>query len=51
MIHFCLECGKLLENTEDRDEYLCAGCNAKLDNDLHLMESDSITVEDFFQVI
>jgi DNA-directed RNA polymerase subunit RPC12/RpoP len=50
IIHYCLECGKELQHQEEHD-LLCFSCNAKMENDLRLMEDDDFVIEGVFQII
>jgi hypothetical protein len=43
MVFFCIECGKKLER-EETEIGFCADCNARIENDIHILresEDDS----------
>jgi hypothetical protein len=45
MTHTCLECGKNLKN-EELNIGFCADCNAKIENDFHILsESEDSNFE------
>jgi hypothetical protein len=37
MVSSCIECGKKLER-EESDIGFCADCNAKIENDIHILQ-------------